>query len=311
MKHFHLIDTSGGIEPIQQEAVCKTAALIALKYGEMGNNRTGYSHDRIVEFWEHGTPYPSKNDFEKYAKVPQIKWYIHNKVNNVLQDDGLWSSDFLHGLLSHGKISWNKRRYPSFEWFNNSVITKLLRSCPFSGRILECKCDNQIKAEWSGVPALYLPYSVDGIDFMTGAMCGLKLAIKDGQEYAQMTKRAVSYFKKWGIPIEKEQGPSYFISPMWPALFAPRMPNDIGKTWTNLKHACNVNLYAPVLWKTYVNNEFPVKGIPYLKSRRTIFYQFGKEEGAMGKIERLRVDCGLTELDNRIGAIVKEWKTHD
>ncbi len=309
MKRFHLIDTSGNAEAIQQEAVCKTAALIALKYGEMGNNRMGYKHDRIVEFWEHGAPFPSKNDFEKYAKLPQIKWYIHNKIKDsiknhlLLKDDFLWSADFLQGLLSHCKIHWNKRRYPSCDWSNNGIITEIIKSCPFSGRLTE-----GAKVKWSGVSALYLPYSSDAIDFMTGAMCGLKLVTENGQEYAKMNHMSAPYFQEWGIPIEKEYGSSYFISPMWPALFVSRMPNNVGKKWINLKHACKVNLYAPVLWKTYVNNEFPVKGIPYLKSRRTIFYQFGKEEGAMGKIERLRVDCGLTELDNRIGAIVKEWK---
>ena len=84
------------------------------------------------------------------------------------------------------------------------------------------------------------------------------------------------------------------------------MPNE-SKKWLNIKKAFNVNIYAPILWKTYINNKFTVDGIPYLKARRSIYYEFKCDDGAMHRLDMLRVDKACTELDNRVRQVVKEW----
>ena len=75
----------------------------------------------------------------------------------------------------------------------------------------------------------------------------------------------------------------------------------------SLKNPYNADIYTPILWKTYVNNNFITKGIPFLKSRRYIYYHFGCDEGAMKYLNKLRVGMDLTELDNKIREVVKKW----
>ena len=120
-------------------------------------------------------------------------------------------------------------------------------------------------------------------------------------------EKILPYFKSWGIPVEEKLEDRYLTSPIWPALFVKHMPAELSDKWLNLKKACNANIYAPILWKTYMNNDFRADGIPYLKCRRRIYYEFKCAEGAMTRLNNMRVEKNLTILDNRIREIVKEW----
>ena len=238
---------------------------------------------------------------------PNDFWYIHNKIG---VDYPVWSADFLHGLMSHCKIRWNGRSFPSCEWCNNSDITMLLQVSPFGGRMF--MPENNTRHRWMNVPALCLKFNDTSIAFVAGLMSGLKKVERNGNCYAMFYQRALPYFKKIGIPIEGECGQgAYLISPLWPALFVDYMPLGLYQKWLEIKKPYGADVYAAILWKTYVDNEFVSGGIPYLKARRTIYYEFECEEGAMKKLEKLRVEKNLTELDNRIKTVVQEWSKNE
>ena len=300
MKKFHLLDIDHGKKAIRQEHIYETASKIALKYGY----RLTPQADHIREFWKYDEPYPAPCIFYKNVKSSSVKWYIHNKIT---VDYPIWNSDFLYGLMSHCNIFWNPNGYPSCEWFNYTV-THVLKTCPFGGKIELAKNKNQ----WLEVPALYLKYSTESISFMAGVMAGIQVLTKDNKKYGAFSEKILPYFKQWGIPVEEKYEDRYLTSPIWPALFVKHMPSELSDKWLNLKKACNANIYAPILWKTYMNNGFRADGIPYLKCRRRIYYEFKCAEGAMTRLNNMRVEKNLTILDNRIREVVKEWgKTNE
>lgn len=307
MKKYYLMDYDHGKLAIRQDRILNTASQIVLKYGALGVNCKGFTDDRIREFWDYDSDIPSPKYLRMNIKYPNVKWYIHNKMGI---DYPIWSADFLHGLMTHCKIIWNKRRFPSCEWFNNTDITELLQNCPFGGRIV--KPINSIRHRWVNVPALYLKFDDTSIDFVAGLMAGLKKVEKNGNHYAMFDQKVLKDFKKLGIPIEdKYKRNTYLISPFWPALFVDHMPMELYQKWIEVKKPYNADIYAAILWKTYIDNDFEGDRIPYLKSRRSIYYDFKSEEGAMKKVELMRVEKNLTELDNRFKNIVKEWSKNE
>ena len=79
------------------------------------------------------------------------------------------------------------------------------------------------------------------------------------------------------------------------------------KSYFITPEAYRASLYAPILWRAYLNKEFVSKGIPYLKSRRQIYYDHNCEEGVSRRLEMLRIRLGLFSLDDRIKNAVKKW----
>lgn len=304
IKKYHLIDHTHNKKAVKLDRMYRTAAQIALKYGCMGDGALNYNQDRICEFWKYEENYPCFHTFSSQVRLPSIKWYIHNEIT---VNEKIWTPDFLRGLTSHCDIKWNKNKFPSCLWYCNQDIANLLRSCPYGGEVFDQDKEGY-DYRWNGVPALYLKYSDKSIQFMAGLMAGFKIVDVNGYKYACCGYRVLKYLKEWGIPVEgKYFNRAYLISPIWPALFIKYMPIEESKKWLDIKKAFNVNIYAPILWKTYINNQFIVDGIPYLKARRSIYYEFKCEEGAMHKLDMLRVSKALTELDNRVRQVVKEW----
>ena len=307
MKKYYLMDYDHGKLAVRQDRILRTASQIVLKYGATGVNRLGYSDERVREFWDYDDDIPTYLYFKKHIKHPNVKWYIHNKIKT---ENTIWSADFLHGLMAHCKVIWNKRCFPSCQWNNNTEITELLQNCPYGGRIV--KPENLARHRWVNVPALYLKFDDTSISFVAGLMSGLKMVQWRGNSYAMFYKRALPYFEKLGIPIEFTCGQdAYMISPFWPALFVEHMPSEMYHKWTEAKKPYNADVYAAILWKTYIDNNFVGSRIPYLKGRRSIYYDFENEEGAMKNLERLRVEKKLTELDDRIKNVIKEWSENE
>jgi hypothetical protein len=162
---------------------------------------------------------------------------------------------------------------------------------------------------WKSVPAIYLPYDEESISYLAGFLAGGQPYTKNGVDYARYSEKFAEYIEYLGIPIEERvQGRRWIlISPIWPALFTLRMPECIREVWTDLKNPCKSDFYAPILWKTYIDNNFAKNGIPYLQSRRTVFYKFKCEEGAMAVLDKFRVEKNLVALDYRVRDIVKCW----
>ena len=86
------------------------------------------------------------------------------------------------------------------------------------------------------------------------------------------------------------------------------MPKEVGKPLTEIKKPkpFDVGIYAPVLWRLYVGTNFRSKGIPYLLGKTKVCEKFKCEEGAMQRLKDLRRDRKLTQLDKRIGQVIRQ-----
>lgn len=303
---MYLVDYNHNKRQERQERIYEALSRTVIKYGEGGKGYQKYN--RIREFWNYDDPYPTLRYITTNIRVKTIKWFIHHKIKI---DDPIWNGDFLHGITIHGKIKWNTKNFPTFFWSYSDIISKIIRMSPFGGRITENNKDCYNK--WIAAPSLYLGYSEESLPFMAGAMAGASLWENDGVNYARFNKGALPYLNKWGIPIEKELDGRpkaykiYLTSPIWPAIFSPMMPKEVGDRWLNLKNTCNAEIYAFILWNVYVGSVFSRGEIPYLRSRRKMFNDFKDEEGAMRKLEKMRMEKGLTQLDNRIRDMIKNW----
>jgi hypothetical protein len=176
-----------------------------------------------------------------------------------------------------------------------------IETSPFGGDIVQ-----RIAWRWKHVPAIYLKHSMESIEFMAGVMAGCEQSVtKDGIR-AKLPVRAEPLLKVWGIPFVKRGSGSHylFLSPIWPALLSPWMPSP--QSWEGLKNS-DASMLAAILWRTYVKDDFRVDGIPYLKSRRMTFYMLGEGRGKMKRLEKMRLDFGLTQLDKRIATVVRKW----
>ena len=302
MKTYYLIDYTHGKKQIWMDRLYETASKIAVKYGSMGHNMQDYKEKYIREFWTYNTDYPSCKTLKEFVRVKSIKWFIYNKLDCK---DEIWNPDFLHGLAIHGKIRWSKCDFPSFWWHCNTSLNKLIMLCPFGGKIKIVR--KGVIGRWMSVPALYLKYSKDTASFAAGIMAGGTPVVIKGVGYARFKNNAFEHIKQFRVPIEFKTISHFYISPIWPALFSLKMPEEIRQEWLDIPHPCNANIYAPILWKAYINSKFQTEGIPFLKSRRSLFYEFSCEEGAMERLDKLRVEKDLTELDNQVIDMVRIW----
>lgn len=296
--------------------VYKNVSMLCIKYGSLGNTSGKKEakenlfkiEDRIREIWSDESRV-SVEFIRKNIKLKDLKWYIHNKVE--FKDD-IWNSDFLFGVVKHGKIIWSKRLFPSFSWTNrHDNLYDIIKTSPFGGKVNYNHKHECSKRFWSQVPALYLKHSEDTVSFMAGVLSAGNVEYRDGYSYATYSGRTVAYIKEWGIPIEYQdrsigRNKKVFISPVWPALFSLKMPIELMNFWVNLDKPFNSHIYCPILWKSYAG-DYTKGGIPYLKSRRSVYYDHKCEEGASKRLEKLRVSTGLISIDPRVGEVVKMW----
>ena len=292
---------------IFQERVYELASNLAIRNGRK------YTEEELRIHWKFGAPFPSLYYYGRHIKVSKVKWYIHNKIEF---SDGIWNNDFLHGLMSHCKIKWSKSQYPTSIWHKNDVIKELIQCSPFGGEVVSSDKWNN---KWKCVPSLYLKYSPDSLSFMAGLLSGAELFEHEQVRYACFKDISLPFLKERGIPIEKtiqiravdKMVNRHLISPFWVALFTPYMPVEIRDRWLNVKKGCNSSMYAAILWKIYVDNDFKPNGIPFLKSRRMIYYNLDKEtegeESGLKKLERMRYEKGLTGLSNNVRTAIRKW----
>jgi hypothetical protein len=300
-----------------RDKVYATASRVCLKYGCVGDT-SGMKkavqnlqnlEDRFKEFWP-DEDRPSVEYIRKHLRVQDLKWYIHNKIE---VDNNVWTPDFLFGVAKHGRITWSKKEFPSLLWTNNVNILKVISTSPFGGGTNHNIEGTYRLRCWSRVPALYLKHSEDTIEFMAGLLSCGNIVEKDGISYARYAGRTIRYIEKWGIPLERKTNfnkkENYvLVSPIWPALFSLKMPKEIADIWMNVEKPCKSRTYCPILWRTYVG-DFVKDGIPYLLSRRAVYYYHRCKEGAIKKLDMLRVTTGMVMLDYRVKDMVKIWNT--
>lgn len=310
-KEYFLIDTTEGRDAIRRDRIYNLIARLCLWHGFPGDNFYNFTDKQIFKHWEYGDPYPTRGSLNHCEmRLGNIKWYIKNKIEC---EDEIWNGDFINGLMLHGIIRRSKVRFPSFIWYHNKFIHRILKSSPFGGNISIYKRDTKTthyeKYTWKSVPAISLSHDKDSISYLAGFLAGGQPYSRGGVSYARYNHKFEEYIDNLGIPIEgKVKGRNWvLISPIWPAIFTIRMPECIREIWTDIKKPVKSGFYAPILWKTYVNNDFVKNGIPYLQARRTVFYKFKCEEGAMKALDKFRVDKNLVALDYRIRDVVKCW----
>lgn len=276
----------------------EVCARICIKYGGAKEN---LSQDNITSFWEIDDKVPSAITLRVAISVPKLKWFIHNNIN---VEDGVWNADFVHGLTKNLNVRWNSRRFPSVRWANNKYLSTVIADSKFGGPLTETMTGIYPYYTWIGVAALYMKHSEQSIEYLAGLLAAGKPVEHKGIHYAQYSSRIQAEISGLGIPIEPPFSKRYcLISPIWPALLSIRMPTKAKKCWGRNFKCPNAEDYAASLWYTYIGKEFKTNGIPFLKSRRTIYYRHKNEKN----IEKLRLAKSLILLDNRIGKVVQEW----
>ncbi len=277
-----------------------------------------YSQIEAANYWQFNGLIPTKIELGA-IKSAHLLWYIRN---NVPFQDPIWNGSFLNGLCRGGSIK-NPRRVSklSFEWWNNKSIFNLLKENPFA----EQPVYNPFKGRynWSSI-SLGLEFDKKSMSYLAGVMACARPYIHPGPEkklwgtFASFPPKMMEDLKALKIPIEKHNKKRILISPVFPALLQPYMP-PVARIWGKVKNPYRGMVYSAVLWKTYGLFEFTKNAIPYLVSRRNIFYKFKTDEltkdtnitnikkgtngtngtGAMNRLDKLWVEYNLTELDSR------------
>lgn len=309
MAKNYLLGNDVGVINDRTMRIHELASKIALRCGCIGGEFEIYNTKNILDLWGYEDKHPSRQTLIRAVKIANIKWFIRNKLK---VDDPIWNGGFMYGLSKHGILRMHRRKFPTFHWNANPTIARIIEVCPYGGK-LKSSSEHSIMNKWMEVPAFYLPNEESSLSFVGGLLSGGVPMEKDGAMYAKYSRHAVPYLQKLGIPIEYSiQNPikKYsLISPFWPALFAFAMPKEISAMWFEIDNAFNAGLYAAILWKSYVGYDFIPNGIPYLRSRRTIYNQFEDSSlGAMKELEKVKSEKRLFTLDERFPKAVRMWQ---
>lgn len=304
---YYLVDISRGKRQEQLMRLCEIATTIVLYHNEFNIYQDLRESSKLIaKYWKwEGIP-PSGITLQKHIRVSHIKWFM---ANHFVLDNGEWNSDFIFGLMKCGKILQGKRTFSTFSWQSHFDLVDILKASPYSGKFSSnCYVKNVCNLQyWKHAAVLSLPHREDTEQFMAGVMAVGKVINYKGSTIVSYSKRMEKYFIQCGIPIEKQNKKSLLISPIWPSLFSIYMPEICKKKFIDLKNPFNAEIYCPILWRSYVSNDFIPDGIPYLRSRRSILYDHKCEMGAFAKLDQLRLDYNLTILDNKVINCVRKW----
>jgi hypothetical protein len=296
------------MEKLYQERIMKTCAILAIKYGHnLKEFGYPYTPQQINEHWQYkDMPVPIQHKF----KVISPKDLIAFMKKHVVINHPIWNSDFLHGLLLNGNIRNLSNMFCSFHWRNNPNLDDIIMSCPFHGKINNAVGKHDIldlNKLWKNVPAISTKYFNETSSYVAGILsAGIIYKVKDFN-FIKYRYGVKEEFKRLGIPIKIGPGGTVLISPFWPALYSPLMPNIIKDKWSKVKHPYKAHEYAAIMWRTYSDKEFKRNAIPYLRSRRSIFYDYKCPEGAMNKLESLRFEHDLIEITPTVNEMIKYW----
>jgi hypothetical protein len=282
---------------------CDLAARAVLKYGYLKK----LTEKEIEEFWDEENT-PSVGTLNRVISAKNIKWYIRNHISI---DDPIWNGDFIGGLTKAGKVSWHKKHYPTFKWWGSPILATILKDCPFHGKVKDGKSQKSEKHYylWKKVPALYLQNDKNTLSYIAGLLATGKEYAFEGNTYALYHTSVMEELSEYGIPVVRrtEVWERPLISPFWPALFTRFMPQSCHEYWLNIKKPYLASEYAAILWLTYADHRFEKGSIPFLKSRRMVFYDFKNDRGAVKSLQRLRVEHDLINLDPLIRECIQVW----
>lgn len=309
MPYYYIVDIHAEERKhrfIRKMQVCDMLSKMYLEFGHFGFQAKHYSEIKAKQFWIFDGIVPTHREVSQFG-TKNIKWYIKNQIPFSHK---IWNGSYFHGLSQFGKIKepTNKQGggfYPSMVWWSSKKLMSIVKAAPFGGKIIVDKRSDEIR--WSVAPCLLLPFDEKSFSFMAGVLSTGRLVESNGFQYAVYTKSCSKWISKWGIPIEKRWGKGeVLISPFWPAMLESYMP-DVAKGWVDLKKPFEAATYSAILWRVYSNFDFQPDLIPYLPGRRCIFYTFGNDKlGATKHLELLRVEKGLTQLDDRFRVLIQQ-----
>jgi len=279
-----------------KECLYDTASKMYIKYGNIDVNNRFKVEKCLHEFWRYSKFPPSYGFYLRNIKKENVKKYIRD---NIKIQDNLWNSDFIHGISQCGKIRNSKRSFDSLYWYSNKHVFNILRLSPFN-----CKMHNNPSIQlygWCSSPVLSMQYDDKSISYMAGVLATGKIYAKNGNSYYKYNRKTSEVLKQWNIPIEYKDKSKILIAPIWVLLFMDYMPDKVRKLFKYPKNSQESSLYAAILWNTYVGTNFRKDGIPYLQSRRTIFYKYNN----INTLEKFRISKNMVELDIRIEKVVK------
>ena len=297
---------------------CEVLSRVALEIGNLGQDYKNVTEDIVFKYWNKEEIMPI---FRKIS-VGNVKWYIRDKLE---WEHPIWNGSFLKGMTRVGHVQNCPQSFPRFHWSACPHIWDMIDNCPFGGK--KYKAPNNMQPHyWNSVPALCLPGKEDSIHYVAGLMSALeRIDNINGLTYARISSPLFPHIKKLGIPIDHRTNSDMGngISPIWPMLFKKYMPEE-NTQWENIKNPLLGDIYAMILWKTYVSNNFESKGLPFLPSRRTIYYRWkveqkengirfwrGRQMGALRWIDKMRLDYHITNLNPHVIQMVREYAKNE
>jgi hypothetical protein len=284
---------------------CGIAAKVALKYGPVRSNRINEHH--FIEFSGN-----SQDTLSIYRNIKSshIKWYIRNKMEI---DDPIWNADFIAGIVKAGKVHWSTTQYPTFKWWGSPILVKVLEDCPYYGTIKNDKPQQEERHcySWQKVPALYLKPTYDTASYIAGLLATGKTHVFEKQTYALYKPEVMKELERFNFRMERHSlgKPRCLISPFWPALFTKYMPESCHSYWLDINRPFKGAEYAAILWATYADSsyEFVKDGLPYLPSRRSVYYKFKNDKGTVRELQKQRLINNLFGLDKRVKECMVKW----
>lgn len=296
MKQFYIIDSTHNKFSIDKINTCEVASKLRLYCG------SNYSEEDIKRLWNHNSNYPSFDKIRKNIRITNIKWYIYTHTKELIRDLS-WNPDFLMGMLQWGKINYYPKNFPSFIWLGNFDLSIAINCSPFAGRLsAKFKTDNRYF--WSSVPALCLKFSSNTIEYLAGILSTGIIVTYKNKVLASYNNKVGGIVKALGIPIEYSNKRFVFISPFWAVILQDYMPQPLKDKWNFIYHAYRASEYSSILWKIYTGKDPMSDAMPYLLSRRTIFYKYG----SIRALRELWIKNQLVELDSRFKKVVQEWQ---
>jgi hypothetical protein len=278
---------------------CEVLSILRLYHGAM------FSEEDIKAHWVHGPIYPSRPTIVNGITVKNLKWYINTHTAELVKYPE-WNPDFLMGMLQWGEVLYSRYNFPSCRWYGNVELFIALNCCPYAGKKNGDKWKPGDRFIWSIVPALCFSYSSESIEYMAGVLSvGLTETIRDKGVLVQYNNRVGKLIRQWNIPIEHSTKKAVYISPFWPILLQDYMPDVLSKRWKIIHNPpYKAGEYSSIMWKVYTGKDPVVGKMPFLLSRRTIFYRYG----SLRALKDMWVKNHLVELDSRFKKVVQHWQ---
>lgn len=253
-------------------------------------------------FWNFSETKRYKYESEKAFEKKIVLWYLKNKI--IVQDE-IWNGSFLQGMATYGKLKKSKHKGVEFSWWSNRFLFRALDQSPFSAilsnRFLLDQPQNNTNKEFKCHSySFYLKSDKYSQSYVAGIFVGGSPVVVGGIGYVQYPAKLKDVFEYMKIPIEgwNKYKRMFYVSPFWPALFEGLMP-DRSRIYRNIVKPHMAQEYAAALWSIYTTKDNLSDKIPFLPSRRWIFYNFKNEEyGAIKFLQKKYVEWKLVELHN-------------